>query len=97
MPVNHVFEDVMHTPPSVLLSLLLASTVPFFAGNLAIQASLGLRQPYGCSSQAAIAEWEASLRRSTVSLRAFRKALAEAGLVLGRTRVRGDKPRLGFI
>ncbi|CAM9357142.1 unnamed protein product, partial [Laminaria digitata] len=51
-----------------------------------LSASLGLRQPYGCSSQAAIAEWEASLKRSTVSLRAFRKALGEAGLVLGRTR-----------
>eukprot|EP00904_Undaria_pinnatifida_P005521 jgi/Undpi1/2099/HiC_scaffold_12.g05485.m1 len=51
-----------------------------------LSASLGLRQPYGCSSPAARAEWEASLKRSTVSLRAFRKALGEAGLVLGRTR-----------
>lgn len=67
----------------------LALAVPFLC--LAAQASLGLRQPYGCSSQAAIAEWEASLKRSTVSLRAFRKALGEAGLVLGRARVRGDR------
>ncbi|CAM9959570.1 unnamed protein product, partial [Ectocarpus fasciculatus] len=50
-------------------------------------ASLGLKQPVvGSSKGAALADWEASLRVSTVPLEAFRKGLAEVGLQLSRTR-----------
>ncbi|CAM9389899.1 unnamed protein product [Ectocarpus sp. 12 AP-2014] len=52
-----------------------------------VLASLGLKQPVVGSSQgAALADWEASLRVSTVPLEAFRKSLAEVGLHLSRAR-----------
>ncbi|CAM9293991.1 unnamed protein product, partial [Ectocarpus sp. 6 AP-2014] len=52
-----------------------------------VLASLGLKQPVVGSSQGStLADWEASLRVSTVPLEAFRKGLAEVGLHLSRTR-----------
>ncbi|CAM9205580.1 unnamed protein product, partial [Ectocarpus sp. 8 AP-2014] len=52
-----------------------------------VLASLGLKQPVVGSSQGStLADWEASLRVSTVHLEAFRKGLAEVGLHLSRTR-----------
>lgn len=51
------------------------------------QASLGLKQPAGCTSPGVRAAWEASLRTSTVTLKAFREALRDAGLSLTRRRV----------
>lgn len=49
---------------------------------------MGLKQPVECSSQGVYADWEASLKASTVSLRVFQRALEEVGVQLSRARVR---------
>ncbi|CAM9573157.1 unnamed protein product [Scytosiphon promiscuus] len=57
------------------------------------RACVGLKQPVGCSSQGAFADWEAFLRVSSVPLEVFRAALGQVGLQLSRERVRTTRNR----